>query len=163
MGCVPYETNFVSLNLWGDTGSQRKAVLFEIPNTKLITHLSNAMQYSPSWEANCSSVSKEIPHIPWNPKVQYRVHKSSSLEPDNFVPRTPEFHPLSRNYILILFKNNIGNVKILASSLLLEYGERYWRRNLGRKTVKLGNGWKWLRILANGRRTYERYWNFRLF
>jgi len=33
------------------------------------------MEQSPSWEANWFSASQEIPHISWNPKVHYRIHK----------------------------------------------------------------------------------------
>ena len=33
------------------------------------------MVHSPSWEANWSAVSQEIPRISRNPKVHYRTHK----------------------------------------------------------------------------------------
>ena len=33
------------------------------------------MQHSPSWEANLSSANQEIPHILWNLKVHYHIHK----------------------------------------------------------------------------------------
>ena len=33
------------------------------------------MEQSPSWEANWSAASQEIPRILWNPKVHYLIHK----------------------------------------------------------------------------------------
>ena len=37
--------------------------------------LTYCMEQSPSWEANRFPASQEIPHILWNPKVHYRIHK----------------------------------------------------------------------------------------
>ena len=63
------------------------------------------MEQSPSWEANWFSASQEIPCILWNPKVQYRSHKSppsvpipSQLDPMH----TPTSHFLKIRLNIIL-------------------------------------------------------------
>jgi len=44
--------------------------------SQMATKVNNIMEHSPSWEADRSSASHEIPRILWNSKVCFHVHKS---------------------------------------------------------------------------------------
>jgi len=51
--------------------------------------LTYSMEQSPSWEANWSAASQEIPRILWNPKVHHRTHKRKPP-----VPILSQLHPV---------------------------------------------------------------------
>jgi len=72
------------------------------------------MEQSPSWEANWFSTSQEIPHILWNPKVHYHVHKCpppvrilSQLDPIH----NPTSHFLKIQLIIFL-PSSLGSPKL---------------------------------------------------
>jgi hypothetical protein len=50
------------------------------PCTSLLLK-TNSMKQSPSWEVNSYSASQEAPHLLWNLKVHYCVHKTLPLDP----------------------------------------------------------------------------------
>jgi hypothetical protein len=57
----------------------------EEPHTRVSVEdrgmLTYSMEQSPSWEGKTSWATQEIPRILWNPKVHYRIHKSSPPVP----------------------------------------------------------------------------------
>jgi hypothetical protein len=59
------------------------------------------MQQSPSWEIERFLASQDIPHILWNLKVYYLVHKSPLLVP--ILSKTNPLHALS-HFLKIHFK-----------------------------------------------------------
>ena len=72
--------------VWGyrldSTGLVQNSMVGYCNNHYLLTYLlTYSMEQSPSWEANRFSASQEIPHILWNPKVHYCIHKYPSPVP----------------------------------------------------------------------------------
>ena len=66
-----------------------------LPDYELTTY----MEQSNSWEANSLSASQENPRVLWNPKVYYRIHKSSPEQ------SSPWPHPTYLKCIWILFSH----------------------------------------------------------
>jgi hypothetical protein len=68
-----------------------------------LTH--SLMEPSLSWEATNCAATQELTSILWNPKVHYRVHKSTQLVPilsQIYQIHTIPSHPISLRSILIL-------------------------------------------------------------
>ena len=57
------------------------------------------MEQSPFWEANRFSASQEIPHVLWNPKVHYRIHKCPPTVP--MLSQLDSVHTATSNFLKI--------------------------------------------------------------
>ena len=65
--------------------------------------LTHSIEQIPSWEDNRFSASQEIPHIIWNPKVHYRIHKCPApVSILSQLDSVKSLHPISWRSILII-------------------------------------------------------------
>ena len=84
-----------------------------VPTTVLYSikqGLANSVQQSPSWEANSSSASQEIPRILWNTKVHYRIHRTLSLSwawAIHFMLPHPTFLKIHFNIVLLSTRRSV--------------------------------------------------------
>jgi hypothetical protein len=83
----------------------------------LITYL--LTELSPSWGATNCAATQELPSILWNPKVQYRVHRSPSL-----VPILSHINPIHTipSYLSKIYFNFVHGLTSWASQWSLSSG-----------------------------------------
>jgi hypothetical protein len=82
-----------------------------------INKLTKMMDHSPYSETNNSSASQNLPHILWNIKVHYRVHKSLPLVPTLSQINSIQTLPW---YVLNIYSNIISHLH-LSSKLSLTF------------------------------------------
>jgi len=89
------KNQYSPIDLTGDWTSVHDKILL------LIIELSNAKEQSPSWEANSSSATQEIPHILCDPKVYFCLHKSLPLVP--ILSQNNAIRPFPSHFLKIHF------------------------------------------------------------
>jgi hypothetical protein len=62
--------------LTGIDDSTFRKILQELPDEFNCFRCNNSLQLSPSWEANSSWLTEQVPHPLWNPNVYYSVYRS---------------------------------------------------------------------------------------
>jgi hypothetical protein len=76
-------------------------------------------ELSPSWEAARCAATQELPSTLWNPKVQYPIHKSSSL-----VPILSHINPI--HIIQFYFSEIHYNIVHLPTSWFFQWSLSFW-------------------------------------
>jgi len=101
------------------------------------TLLTYSMVQSPSWEANWSAASQEIPRISRNPKVHYRTHKHSQ-----------DHHPSKNSVQKTICCNSTSNAP--------DNGRTYQKHVELRTQIKLPSCIKWaFHFISRGRYTVK--------
>ena len=149
--------------LYKTVASRRGGAVSVVTTSRLLLTLFLAyyMEHSPSWEADSSSASQEIPHILWNPKVHYRIHKCPPPVPI-LSQLDPVHTPTSWRSILILSSHlRLGlpsdlflsgfPIKILYTSLLsshTRYMPRLSHSSLFYHPNNIGRGVQIIKLLS---------------
>jgi hypothetical protein len=123
----------------------------------MLVVITNSMKQNISWETKSRSASQEIPSLLWNPKLDYRAHKSPPLDHilSQMNPATPS-KPVSLISILlviiIMFENSYHPVNF-SERWTLEYKKKkkkickqfcmevkcgllHWGHNISNKCLK---------------------------
>jgi hypothetical protein len=75
-----------------------------------LTVMTNSMEQSSSCEADSYSASQKFPHLLWNPKVHYLVHKNPPLIP--VVRHINSVHTLPTLYLFKIYSNIILHLRL---------------------------------------------------